>query len=292
MSETKPYNDFTLVFQGPLHKNFIYGLLNNYKEYTDHIVVSHWDNDDTELVDYLESIDCKVIVNKFERYFDRYNNQNVAYQIKTSLNGVSQATTPFTLKLRTDQWYGNLVPFFEAVRANPDKYVCANLHFRPDSLVKYHPSDKLIGSRTEHILETFAIAQHRLIEHTMTLMAGAYMFTDDRSIVSEEELLTDMGFYSYADVNRKLVTQYPEKPLLGTIQVIPGAYIGVVPEVLIGTSFLLGKGIYPSPKRSVEIVKEHFHIVRVEDMLPYVNKEGSNHIEHNSQEIHRIEDYG
>lgn len=290
----KPYNDFTLVFQGPLHKNFIYGLLNNYKEYTDHIVISHWDTDDTELLEYLDEagISYVKVTNTFKKIYLEYNNQNVAYQVQTSLAGIKKASTPYTLKMRTDQWFGNLVPFFEAVRANQDKYVCANLHFRPDGLVKYHPSDKLIGSRTERMYETFVIAQRRLTEQPMALMAGAYMFTDDRFIVTEEELLTDLGFYSYTNINRTLVTQYPEKPLLGTIQIIPGGYIGVVPEVLIGTSFLLGKGIYPSPKRSVEIVKEHFHIVQVEDMVPYVNKEGSNHIEHNSQEIHRIEDYG
>jgi hypothetical protein len=290
----KPYNDFTLVFQGPLHKNFIYGLLNNYAEYTDNIIISHWDTDDAELIEYLQ--DCgvphKLVTNSFAKRYNVYQNQNVYYQVYTTFKGLKEVDTPFILKMRTDQWYGNLVPMFEAVRANPNKYTCANLHFRPDNLFKYHPSDKLIGSNTKDMLNTFALALHR-VEHEVTvLMAGAYMYTDDRSIISEEEMLKDLGLYTYADANRKLATQYPEKPLLGTIQIFPAGYIGVVPEMVIGTSYLLAKGIYPSPTKSVEIVKQNFNIVRVEDMVPYVNKEGTNHIEHNSQEIDYIESYG
>jgi hypothetical protein len=294
MSANKPYNDFTLVFQGPLHKNFLYGLLDNYAEYTDNIIVSHWDTDDVELIEYLRecNVPHKAITNTFFKKYNVYQNQNVYYQVYTSYMGMKEVNTPFVLKLRTDQWYGNLVPMFESVIANPTKYNCANLHFRPDRLFKYHPSDKLIGSNTKDMLNTFALALHR-VEHEITaLMAGAYMYTDNRDIVSEQEMLNDLGLYTYADVNRKLVTQYPEKPLLGTIQIFPAGYIGVVPEMVIGTSYLLAKGIYPSPKKSIQLVKEHFNIVMVEDMLPYVNKEGTNYIEHNSQEIHHIEDYG
>lgn len=290
----KPYNDFTLVFQGPLHKNFIYGLLNNYKEYTDNIVISHWDTDDLSLLDYLSEYDIAHtrVTNTFHKSFNVYHNQNVYYQVHTSRRGMEKVNTPFVLKMRTDQWYGNLVPFFEAVRKNPNKYVCANLHFRPEQLVKYHAADKLIGTNTADMLKTFEIAEHRVMHNAVALMAGAYMYTDDRSIVSEENMLEDLSIYSYADPNRKLATQYPEKPQLGTIQVFPSNYIGIAPEMVIATSYLFAKNIYPSPKDSIRIVKENFHIVKVEDMLPYINKDGNSQIEHNSMEIHSIEDYG
>lgn len=289
----KPYNDFTLMFQGPLHKNFIYGLLNNYAEYTDNIVISHWDTDDKELLAYLTEygIPNKLVTNTFHKEYNVYHNQNVYYQVYTSLRGMREVTTPYVLKLRTDQWYGNLIPMFEAVRANPNKYVCANFHFRPESLVKYHAGDKLIGSNTVDMLKTFEIAEHRVKYNAVALMAGAYMYTDDRAIISEEDMLQDLMIYSYAMPNRPLATQYPEKPMLGTIQIFPSGYIGIAPEMVIATSYLFAKGIYPSPNKSAEIVKDNFYIVKVEDMLPYVNKEGNSTIEHNSLEIHNIEDY-
>lgn len=281
------------MFQGPLHKNFIYGLLNNYAEYTDNIVISHWDTDDKELLVYLTEygIPNKLVTNTFHKEYNVYHNQNVYYQVYTSLRGMREVTTPYVLKLRTDQWYGNLIPMFEAVRANPNKYVCANFHFRPESLVKYHAGDKLIGSNTADMLKTFEIAEHRVKHNAVALMAGAYMYTDDRSIISEEEMLQDLMIYSYAMPNRPLATQYPEKPMLGTIQIFPSGYIGIAPEMVIATSYLLAKGIYPSPSKSVDIVKNNFYIVKVEDMLPYVNKEGDSTIEHNSLEIHNIQDY-
>jgi hypothetical protein len=293
MSEMKPYNDFTLMFQGPLHKNFIHGLLNNYKTYTDNIVISHWDTDDIDLLEYLHeyNIPHKLVTNTFHKEYNVYHNQNVYYQVYTSLRGMQKVTTPYVLKMRTDQWYGNLVPMFEAVRKYPNKYVCANLHFRPESLVKYHGSDKLIGSNTADMLKTFEVAEHRVVNNAVALAAGAYMYTDDRAIITEEEMLNDLAIYSYAMPNRPLATQYPEKPLLGTIQIFPSGYIGISPEMVISTSYLLAKEIYPSPAKSAEIVKEHFYIVKVEDMVPYVNKDGTSEIEHNSLEIHTIEDY-
>jgi hypothetical protein len=286
------YNDFTLLFQGPLHKNFVYGLLNNYKEYTPNIVISHWDTDDIELLEYLTEYDIPhtLVTNQYVKQYNVYHNQNVYYQVYTTQRGLQHVTTPYVLKMRTDQWYGNLIPMFAAVRSAPHKYTCANLHFRPDNLFKYHPSDKLIGMSTELLRATFDLALHRVTNEIPALMAGAYMYTDNRDIISEPDMLNDLMLYSRD--SGKLITNYPEKPMLGTIQVMPAGYIGLVPEMVIGTSFLLSKGIYPSPANSIPIVKEHFQIVRVEDMIPYVNKDGTNRIEHNSVEINYIEDYG
>ena len=290
----KPFNDFTFVFQGPLHKNFIHGLLNNYSEYTDNIVVSHWSNDDSELLEYLtgDLISCKLVQSTFHKNYNVYNNQNVYYQVLTTLAGIREVSTPFVLKLRTDQWFGNLTPILDRIRENPEKFVCANLHFRPRSLYQYHPSDKLYGGQTETIKQMLEIMHHRIHFNVPAMMAGAFMYTDDRSIVSEERILEDIEVYDHNKAGRPLVTQGNDKPLLGTVKVFPSNYIGLVPEVITGTSFLMAKGIYPSPTDDVSLVKEHFDIVRVEDMIPYVNKNGTNHIEHNTLEISYIEDYG
>lgn len=290
----KKYNNFTLVFQGPLHQNFIYGLLNNYQNYTDNIIISHWDTDNLELLKYLEeyNIPSKIITNKFHKNLNVFNGQNVYYQVYTTLKGMEEVNTEYVLKLRTDQWFGNLEPFFDAVIKNEDKYVCSNLHFRPDSLIKYHPSDKLIGGKTNLLLETFKIALNRIQNNTQILLAGGYMYSDDREVCTDELITKYLKLYNYSDSNRVLVTKYPDIPQIGTIQLLPAAYIGTVPEILIGTSFLFAKKIFPNPDNSIDIVKNNFKIVRVEDMLPYVNKSGTNEVEHNSIEIDYIEDYG
>jgi len=290
----KPYNDFSFVFQGPLHKNFIYGLLNNYKEYTDNIIVSHWNNDDPELLEYLTNgdIPCKLVSNEYHTNYNVYNQQNVYYQTLTTLYGIREARTQFVLKLRTDQWFGNLTPILDKIRESPEKFVCSNLHFRPDHYYQYHPSDKLYGGNRKLIEETIRIMYQRITNNVPAMMAGAYMYTDDRDIVSEERMMEDIGVYNHNQAGRPILTKDREKPLIGTIKVFPSNYIGLVPEVILGTSFLMAKGIYPDPNDSVRIVKENFDIVRVEDMTPYVNKNGNSKIEHNTLEIHNIEDYG
>jgi hypothetical protein len=207
------------------------------------------------------------------------------------LSGLKKVKTKYAIKLRTDQWFGNLVPFFEKIRSDSNKYICSNLHFRPDKFIKYHASDKLIGTNAEDLLKTFEIAMYRVKNNIQPLLAGAYMFTDDRDIISEKDLNKYMGVYSYADVNRKLITNYPEKPLVGTIQMLPYGYVGIVSEILFGTSYLFAKNIFPEPDNSVEIVFKNFDIVKVEDMVPYVNKDGTSAIEHNSPEINNISEY-
>ena len=290
----KPFNDFTLVFQGPLHENFIYGLLNNYSEYTDNIIISHWDTDNLDLLKYISeyNINATIVTNTFHTDYNVFNNQNVYYQVLTTLKGLEQVTTKYAIKIRTDQWFGNLEPLFKSVRAQGDKYTCANLHFRPDSLIKYHPSDKLIGSSTTLLLDTFKIAMHRLKNNTQVLLAGAYMYSDNRDICTESLIKKHIKVYDYGNAQRTLFTQYPQVPEIGTIQVLPAAYIGSVPEVIIGTSFLLAKNIFPDPENSIDIIKNHFEIVRVQDMVPYVNKTGTSEIEQNSIEIDYIENYG
>lgn len=121
---------------------------------------------------------------------------------------------------------------------------------------------------------------------------GIYKVTEDEEIITKEELLKIIKIYSYNNPSRTLHTSYPNTPEIGSPQYLPGGYIGVVPEMVIGTSFLLSKKIFPDPNNSINLVKSNFNIIKVEDMLPYVNKQGTNRIEHNSLEIHNIEQYG
>jgi hypothetical protein len=290
----KKYNNFTLVFQGPLHQNFIYGLLNNYKEYTDNIIISHWDTDNLDLLQYIieYNISAKIITNKFHKNINVFNGQNVYYQVFNTLRGLEEVNTEYVVKLRTDQWFGNLEPFFEKILKNDTKYVCSNLHFRPDGLMKYHPSDKLIGGRSEILLDTFKIAMERITNNSQILLAGGYMYSDDNTVCTDELISKYLKHYDYSNPNRTLFTKYPEIPQIGTIQILPAGYIGTVPEIIIGTSFLFSKKIFPNPDNSIQLVKDNFEIVRVEDMIPYVNKFGTSEIEHNSIEIDYIEQYG
>lgn len=292
----KQFNDFTLVIQGPLHKNGLYAIVEYYRHYTDNIILSYWNTDDEKLKQYAVQLSknygIKLVENDFYKTMF-FNNQNVYYQVYTTRNGLLDfCTSEFTIKMRCDQIYGNLIPMFESIRNNPDNYNCVNLHFRPDNLYKFHPSDKMIGCNTKLLKRAFNIAFYRIVKEGILLVAGVYNYTEyddiDIKLFIDKNKFDYFDTYNFSDVNRKMVTNYGEKPLIGTAMMLPSGYIGIVPEVLIGTSFLMAKGILPEWNKSKEQMKENFNIVRVEDMLPYINKDGENVIEHNWVEINNL----
>ena len=293
---SKAYNNFTLVIQGPLQKNGIYGILNNYSQYTDNIILSYWNTDKDEMKAYIPMLkehlpNLITVENQFKIDITTFNNQNVYYQVLTSNNGISRSNTEFTVKLRCDQHFGNLIPFFESILKNPDKYNCSNLHFRPSKAFIFHPSDKLIGSRTDLMQETFKIALHRLKYDGILLVAGSYNYTTYpklEELYKNIEIKNLIEHYDFGNKQRYLTTEYGEKPLVGTVQLLPNGYLGIVPETLIGTSFLLAKDIIPIMPKANQQMLNNFNIVKVEDMIPYTNRDGNDVVEHNWVEIDNI----
>jgi hypothetical protein len=79
-----------------------------------------------------------------------------------------------------------------------------------------------------------------------------------------------------------------DEPIIGLPCELPFGYVGVYPEVLLSTSYLMQKGIQPDRKSSRQQMFENFWVVAMEDCLPYSNKEGWPHPEHNWHEIHHI----
>ena len=217
----KPYSDFLFIIQGPLHENGI-NAYNVYKEYTDNIIYSHWFTDKLTVPK-----GASEIINMMEFVPHYYNNQNVYYQIFSTERGLStQGYSPcngvepkYCLKLRCDQYFGNLVPILEAIKANPDKFTCSNLHVRPDKLLKFHASDKLFGCGLNIFKPMISTALFRVKYNGVSLLAGAYDYYSEYHKSAVGRGMDIIEYYSYANQDRKMVTQYGEKPLSGTIQV-------------------------------------------------------------------------
>lgn len=80
-----------------------------------------------------------------------FNGTNLYRQVFTTLNGVQASRSDFTIKVRSDERYGNLEPFLKTLIENPFKYVTNNIYFKgtPEPL---HPSDHMIGMNTYFFL--------------------------------------------------------------------------------------------------------------------------------------------
>jgi hypothetical protein len=63
------------------------------------------------------------------------------------------------IKIRNDEFYSNLDPFFDTILRNPRKIVTSEVFFRRHDYFPFHPSDHLVGGRTEVMQKSFSFAR-------------------------------------------------------------------------------------------------------------------------------------
>jgi hypothetical protein len=119
------------------------------------LIISTWQKYD------ITKVETDIKENKY------HNNQNVYYQVYTSLNGLEKCTSEYVIKIRSDEVFVNYNDFVDAMFANPDKLVCTNVFLRASHVFPYHISDHIIGGRTSAMLSMFRTAKS-LIETRKT----------------------------------------------------------------------------------------------------------------------------
>lgn len=206
-----------------------------------------------------------------------YNQQNIARQCYSTIVGLEQVETDYVFKCRADIFLEDFDPFLLAINTYPERYICSNLHFRPDRTFKFHASDKFIMAKTADLLNTFELAKTRCNYDSILLQSGIY----EQHNIAEK-------LYRWVQHTDPRFTTPEQTPLIGALCLLPWGYIGVYPEVLLTTSWLMNKGISIERDKSQEIMKKNFAIVQVERCGKYINKLGSRVPEHNWQEAHDI----
>ena len=95
---------------------------------------------------------------------DIYNNQNVFFQNLTILMGLTCVHTEYTIKVRSDEIYTNLIPFIRSVLMNPRKITTLNIFLRKTDWFPFHISDHIMGGKTKEI-KKLCIGAELLIHH-------------------------------------------------------------------------------------------------------------------------------
>lgn len=264
-------NNFSLVIQGRLHKHSL-SRLQKYRSSGFKIIYSYRDDDNTNLLNEYDITGVEFVTYPKEVADTTFNLFNTYYHCNSTYTGLKKVSTPYSIKLRSDNYIGNLLPLMDKLMENKDKYVTGNLYFRPDNVQKFCPCDQVIAARTDLLSKAFEIACFRMENHSKELREG---FNDWRQVHNTNYIFYS-GFYGGCTV--------------------PGASVemprgqGVSPEVLLGTSWLAAKRVVPDPAISRQQMIENFEIVRLEDMKPYLGKDGTSLIPHAGSEISRIED--
>lgn len=247
-------SNVSIIVQGRLHSNSL-SHLQEYRKWGP-VILSHREDDDLAR---LKSVNMEGIVRVTHSPVIPDTTLNMCsgyYHALSVLTGLRKVTTEFAIKIRSDVFVGNLQPMIDKMAANPDKYVCSQMYFRPDHVSKLHPSDQIVGMKTSVFIATMEIACYRLANHSHELLQ---CFCDHR-----QDTNSNYTYYRGMPGSKQSYSDYT----------LPRG-TGLTPEVLFGTSYLAAKDIIQVPAESRRIMKENFEVVRLEDMFPYIDGRGN-----------------
>ncbi len=263
---------FSIIIQGPLNEIS----LSNLKYYNSigKVIISYWDTDDESILNKYDIKNVELIKNHLPKDSIRYfNYDNIYYQIYTTYKALRIIQTKFTIKTRSDNKFTNLYPLINSVYNNNDKISCSNLHFKPTGYLPFHTSDNILGGKTDLILKTFEISKYRCEYDQLLLISGIYDETTYFDITKK-----------YKTWNKnipKIYTTKQEDPIIGLPKLLFNNFLGVVPETIFTTSFLMSKNIKIDIEKEKELISDNFNIIDIKN-LEYINKYGNNIIDYDT----------
>jgi len=154
--------DFTILFQGKIYDE-TQSYIDFYKKLNYKIIISTYDNTITNA--------NKIILNNISnidnasKCYKTGSTPSGKYQVFTTLNGLLNIETKYTIKIRSDECY-NLEKLINLFSKDDDKIVMHNLFYRPiaPQWGNHHISDKLLIGKTENLINMFLTAYKILIE--------------------------------------------------------------------------------------------------------------------------------
>lgn len=233
--------NITIIIQGPLCED---GLrpIKHYQSFGD-VIVSCWNTDQPHLTTKIPK-EARLAINKYKQNIG-YNFQNIKYQIQTTLAGLDLCKTEYVIKVRSDEYFTDIFKIVESIKENSDKLIVSNFFFRKDVL--FHPSDHIIGGKTENIRQMFENA----LEFIKDFEAN--------QIVTIEEIGLDRA-YTFSVLTAEIVFCLSHLKSKG---------IDVISDV---------KGMKPEEVYIYhrEIIKENYSLVRASDLGHFLMRFKSN----------------
>ena len=129
------------------------------------------------------------------------NTQNRYYHFFSVAAALELCRTPYAVKIRSDEFYSNLSPFFEQMQLNSDKITTNDVFFRNGKKWKFHPSDHLVGGKTVMLGKIFRLARTYCTQ-PQTFNAIAFIDTpaDAKMKYAAEQLLGSAVLHTLHDV--------------------------------------------------------------------------------------------
>ena len=103
--------------------------------------------------------DCKIDFTNLPKNFKlvleslptESGDQNINYQLVSTLNALDLVKTKYVIKMRGDEYWSYPENIYHAIKLEPDKLHCSSIFFRAWQYCEYHMSDHIIAGTTENL---------------------------------------------------------------------------------------------------------------------------------------------
>ena len=148
--------DLSIVIAGPLDKKSLDNL--NYYKSIGQVIISYWDTCQHNILFDYDLTDVKTIRRPLpHQYIIPYAKAygTFSYQVYGIFHGLQICDTPYVIRTRSDEMFGNLQPLIEKFKQNTNKVVCGNILFKKWDMFKYHHGDHLFVGKTSILLNAY-----------------------------------------------------------------------------------------------------------------------------------------
>lgn len=134
----------TILIQGKLEQESFNHYTAKYRNCN--VIISTW-------------IDCKIDFSNLPKNFklilapipSESGDQNINYQLVSTLNGLDNVKTKYVIKMRGDEYWSYPENIYQSILDDSNKLYCSSVFFRAWQYCEYHMSDHIIAGTTENV---------------------------------------------------------------------------------------------------------------------------------------------
>lgn len=141
-------DDVTIIIQGRLEQESYDFYIQKY--FNCAVIISTWNDTKIDFSNLPKNF--KVLLSPYPK---ESGDQNINYQITSTLNALECVKTKYAIKVRGDEYWSYPENVYSSVKEEPNKLHTSSVFFRAWQYCEYHMSDHLIGGTTENMITLF-----------------------------------------------------------------------------------------------------------------------------------------
>lgn len=148
-------DDVTIIIQGKLEQESYDFYIQKY--FNCAVIISTW---------YDTKIDFSNLPKNFKVLLSPYpkeaGDQNINYQITSTLNALEMVKTEYAIKVRGDEYWSYPENIYASIKSEPNKLHTSSVFFRAWQYCEYHMSDHIIAGTTENLITLFTTTKRNV----------------------------------------------------------------------------------------------------------------------------------